>query len=962
MKILYVGFDRGDAALVAHALHASAQNLSVTWAQTPASALEWLQTHPDAAAVIVQVQAQSCVAFVEQLRGASPGTAVVMVAGAPHIDAALAILNAGADGYLAAGASLDTELPRVLTMAVERAWARGELHRAVAAAETRLAELRVQHAAARACDARLALGLQERLLELERTLQTADERRVSEVAALADQLARRHAEFTATLAQTAQARDALAARLSAATAALDDAQRAREADGAAAAERLRRREAELAAAVAESTAARATLQAALANLEADYRDAQVRADADRAAAYERQSALEDLLAEETDALRHLQQKLGAEEGARRQAEDRHSAELADVTAQLAGLRASHEAALREHASTRAALEQDAHDARAESGRTRRRLLYALSYHRRRHLDRAVRHDAQIAAERADAAERQRVMLEDARQLQLEGETMRRLLTSTQERAQHLQSTLDDERQAHAAVRVATESELHRLASEYSQLQRSFDGLQSAFQTLEETAGAHVTERARLESLLADRDRELHAQVERHRMVEQDSHAVIAELRDRLDEERETHRSETARHEREALALRTELDASRGRAEALRRDADRVPDLQADLELSRRERRRDFERAPYALCRCSQDGVIVDANHAFVSILGRRRVDELCNTAFTAAVFHCAGDLSWLLERTRTVRRTETVETEWVPGDGRHLVVRLHALAASTGTIEIVVEDITEARALEERLRRAQRMEAVGRLASEVATTCEGLLRDVIRDANDYVASIGDDAGLRHQGEQLVTDASQAATLLRQLTAYADSQARGLEPVSAQRILQDLAPVLQRVVGDRIELALSKSSGAFAVDVAAERLERILINVAGYARQRMPDGGQMRIDLATTAVGRRFVARHPNVRPGDHVLITVTELPQAGESMDVERGPQPFDNVGVDLGALVELIGTCGGHLWMEAQPAGNMVVKIHLPKRATAADARAERGGRLARWFRAASATAGLRA
>jgi hypothetical protein len=77
----------------------------------------------------------------------------------------------------------------------------------------------------------------------------------------------------------------------------------------------------------------------------------------------------------------------------------------------------------------------------------------------------------------------------------------------------------------------------------------------------------------------------------------------------------------------------------------------------------------------------------------------------------------------------------------------------------------------------------------------------------------------------------------------------------------------------------------------------------------------------------------------------------------------------FDKIGVDLGALVELIGSCGGHLWMEAQPAGNMVVKIHLPKRTTEGtadtshfEAPADRGGRLARWFRSSSATTGVRA
>ena len=87
-----------------------------------------------------------------------------------------------------------------------------------------------------------------------------------------------------------------------------------------------------------------------------------------------------------------------------------------------------------------------------------------------------------------------------------------------------------------------------------------------------------------------------------------------------------------------------------------------------------------------------------------------------------------------------------------------------------------------------------------------------------------------------------------------------------------------------------------------------------------------------------------------------MLITVTELPAGGEFRgDSERGLRSSDKPGVDLGVLLDLIASCGGHLWLEAQPAGNMVVKIHLPK-PPAATATDNRGGRLSRWFRSTPA------
>ena len=749
-------------------------------------------------------------------------------------------------------------------------------------------------------DAKLGTALQARLLKLEDALRAAEEENAAEVASFAEQLAKRHVEFTASLASSNHAREALAAKLSLTSAALDDAREARTADAAAAAEHLHRREEELGAALAAASSARTVLQEALAASQAERQDADQRAIAALADAAMRQAELSGWLAQECD--------------------------------------------------TRAAVERELADARAEFAGTRRRLLTVAASYRQRGAAQKQRLEAVMASEASE-----RAALEQA-------------LTLAQQQVRQLNDTLEAERISHDRVRMAGESELQRLFVEHTQLRQSFESLQTAFQTLERITGEHVTERGRLETALASRDNELRALDEQRRIETQTSHEALTRLRERYRQTVERSDADIAQLFRQNDAVRQELEATRKRADTLRVEAARVPGLQADLNLSQKERRREFERAPHGLCRCTPDGVITDANHSFVTLLGRRRAEELRGVEFATAIGDCAGDVSWLLERARTTRKTEAVETRWKNRDGRQLMVRLQAFAATTGSMEVVADDITELRALEERLRQTQRMEAVGRLASEVAVNCDALLRDVIRGANDWVGAVAHDTTLRRQGERLAADAARAAALLRQLGAYGDHQARELEPVSAQRVLRDLAPVLRRVVGDNIELVLSKSSGPFYVDVTSERLERVLINVAGYARQRMMNGGSMKIDLATIAVGRRFVARYPNVRPGDHVLITVAEMP-GSSSVGREGAGGTFDKVGVDLGALVELIGSCGGHLWMEAQPAGNMVVKIHLPKRATGQaadsnrfDAPAERGGRLARWFRSSSATTGVRA
>jgi hypothetical protein len=122
-----------------------------------------------------------------------------------------------------------------------------------------------------------------------------------------------------------------------------------------------------------------------------------------------------------------------------------------------------------------------------------------------------------------------------------------------------------------------------------------------------------------------------------------------------------------------------------------------------------------------------------------------------------------------------------------------------------------------------------------------------------------------------------------------------------------------------------------------------------------------------IEVASVVVERNFVAKYPNVRPGAHVLLTVNEVRGAvrpdfsaavrNQASGANATASASDNPGVDLGALQALVSDCGGHLWMMVEPPGDMVLKIHLPRRVLdRPDARApaKQPGR-AGWFNKAS-------
>ena len=540
----------------------------------------------------------------------------------------------------------------------------------------------------------------------------------------------------------------------------------------------------------------------------------------------------------------------------------------------------------------------------------------------------------------------------------------RICTALQERALELEAALHraDERHASVEDRLVREAVLRALLEER---------VASAETARADADRNHKAELAALITRLAEREAQHESATARGNRICVGLQQRLMELETAAHEACERHAADAAaiaRLQQEADGLRRQLDAMRTRTEALRRDAAQVSDLQAELGRSRKDSRRQFERAPYGLCECSGDGSITRVNHSLARLLGYRSGAALQGTDVVATVFESAADLRFLLDRALHTGQIESLQTTLKTRDLRRLSVRLHAHSRD-GAVAVAVEDLTPLHELEQRLREAQRLEAVGRVASEVAATCDTLLRDASQDGRQWLSALDSNTRLRQQGELLLGDVSRAAGFLRQFVVYGHQQISTAASVDLARALRDLAPILKRVAGDDIALLLPKTTSRFDIDVDGERVERILVNVANYARARMPHGGRVKIQLATAVVDREFVASHPEVRPGEHVLITISEVrgpvwPALPIVLPISRPAHAArprtssDRPGMDLGSLGALISDAGGHLWMSAEPEGNMTLRIHLPKRsqdALAQPAAAASGSRvrhMTRWFR----------
>jgi PAS domain-containing protein len=371
----------------------------------------------------------------------------------------------------------------------------------------------------------------------------------------------------------------------------------------------------------------------------------------------------------------------------------------------------------------------------------------------------------------------------------------------------------------------------------------------------------------------------------------------------------------------------------------------IRQLHSQLEDILRRLDQEFDNYPLPLCRASRTGAITHANRAFGALLGCPSADTKRRLSLASELFDSSNEYAWLVERCVSSGDVSSVEFTRRKVDGSRLMLRLRAMPGPEA-VHIVVEDLTANWMLQERLHRAQQMEAVGRMAAEVALTCVGFLRDVTKQGCRLIAMLEDGTEARRSSEHIVGEVDRVAMSLRQLADYADDEAMSLDPVDLHQVLHDLEPVLQELAGDDVEIVLPerppREIPPFNLDVTTQRVERLLVNLARFSRERIASG-QMVFDVAPTTVDGQFLSKYPNVRPGPHVLLTVKQAKGDDRLIDAPRGQEPngghdaepsvFGASGVQLSALHGLVRHCGGHLWMDTDTTGE-IIKIHLPLRA----------------------------
>ncbi len=274
-------------------------------------------------------------------------------------------------------------------------------------------------------------------------------------------------------------------------------------------------------------------------------------------------------------------------------------------------------------------------------------------------------------------------------------------------------------------------------------------------------------------------------------------------------------------------------------------------------------------------------------------------------------------------------------------DGRIWDLRTFPLIDDDGKILNVVEmkrDLTEHRKLEDQLRQAQKMEAVGTLAGGIAHDFNNALTGIFGFGellHDRVA--GDEEALR-DFDEIMRCAERAAKLTRQLLAYSRRQV--IEPVhmNLSTLVEGLMKLICKVVGEHIEVKTSLEKNVPTINADHGQIEQVLMNLCLNARDAMPKGGRLVVETGDADLDEEYVRQNPYMRTGRYAVLSVSDT---GVGMDEKTRGRVFDpffttkgpdqGTGLGLAVVYGIVKQHGGFIHIYSEPGKGSAFKVYLP-------------------------------
>jgi two-component system, cell cycle sensor histidine kinase and response regulator CckA len=281
----------------------------------------------------------------------------------------------------------------------------------------------------------------------------------------------------------------------------------------------------------------------------------------------------------------------------------------------------------------------------------------------------------------------------------------------------------------------------------------------------------------------------------------------------------------------------------------------------------------------------------------------------------------------------------TFHVEWKGGSyACHAEPLRGADGAVTGAICMSL-DVTDRKQLEEQLRQAQKMEAVGRLAGGIAHDFNNLLMVIQGYADLLTERLPSGDPLHRNAEQIQMASQRATSLTRQLLAFSRKQMLAPKVLNIQSVVADMEKILRRLIGEDVTLETSGAPDLWLVKADRSQIEQVIMNLAVNARDAMPQGGRLTIETANVEMDASYTHPPAVLAPGQYVMMAVTDN---GCGMDEATQAHIFEpffttkekgkGTGLGLATVYGIVKQSGGYVWVYSEPGRGTSFKIYLPR------------------------------
>jgi len=351
----------------------------------------------------------------------------------------------------------------------------------------------------------------------------------------------------------------------------------------------------------------------------------------------------------------------------------------------------------------------------------------------------------------------------------------------------------------------------------------------------------------------------------------------------------------------------------------------------------------FRNNPLAITISTEaDGRYLDANDAFLKLLGYKREDLIGHTAAELRFWSEPLDRTELLRQLKEEEQAAKHHARYRTAEGEIREAEVWAESIELDgqpCVLWIISDVTKFRQLEAQFRQAQKMEAVGRLAAGISHDFNNILSIILGYSDLSLGLIAPENPVNRYLSETKKAAERASSLTQQLLAFSRKQVVFPKILDLNDVVHNAITMFLRLVGEDIEIEFRPTAPLGSIKVDPGQIEQVLMNLVVNARDAMPTGGRIIIETAHAELDEHYVSRHPGARAGQFVVLAVSDM---GSGIDESIKAQIFEpffttkgvgqGTGLGLSTVYGIVKLSEGYISVYSEIGKGTTFKIYFPR------------------------------